>query len=190
MSQSFYNPENPQWQNNAPNPYEKQQGGIDPTQLAPRSNPYAGQQGGIDPTQLAPRSNPYEKQYTAYGGQNAGIDPTQLASAGSPPPPPAYSMPGPYAPANQYMAYPGTTNQPRQGDGQAVAGLVLGIIGLIAWLIPFFGYPVSIVGIIMAALGRRSVSRHGMATVGLVLAIIALVLTFISSVYGVMHALG
>ena len=85
-----------------------------------------------------------------------------------------YGVPNPYAP------YPGvgvTLSQLEPGRGQAVAGLVLGIIGLLAWLIPLLGLPVSIVGIVLSALGRRSVSRRTMATIGLVLSIISLVLT-------------
>ena len=66
---------------------------------------------------------------------------------------------------------------------------MLGIIGMFAWLIPLFGLPISVVGIIMAALGRRSVSRRKMATIGLVLSIIALILTLLSAAFGVYIAL-
>jgi hypothetical protein len=118
-------------------------------------------------------------------------------------------MPVSYPPANQYPAYPGMppANQypaypgmppgfmapPEKGQGMAVAGLVLGIISMIAWLLPFIGLPISVIGIVLAALGRRSVSRRKMATVGLVLSIIALVLTFINAALGVylyLHRMG
>jgi len=46
-------------------------------------------------------------------------------------------------------------------------------------LFTFFGLPVSIVGIILSALGRRSVRRRTMATVGLVLSIISLVVIIV-----------
>ena len=97
-------------------------------------------------------------------------------------------MPASYPPANQYPAYPGmppgVMYPPEQGRGKAVAGLVLGIISMIAWLLPIVGLPISIVGIVLAAQGRRSVSRRTLATVGLVLSIIALVLTLINAALG------
>lgn len=41
-------------------------------------------------------------------------------------------------------------------NNKAIAGLVLGITSLLAWLLPLLGYPVSIVGIIMGALGKKA----------------------------------
>ena len=73
-------------------------------------------------------------------------------------------------------------------NNKAIAGLVLGITSLLAWLLPLLGYPVSIVGIIMGALGKKSEKKH-IAIVGLVLAIIGLVLTLGNSAYGVYLAL-
>src|SRR5579884_422321 len=112
MNQFSNNPENPQWQGNAPSPY-------------------------------------------GYGEQYVEPAPAQPTSSGSVPPPSAYSMPVSYPPANQYPAYPGMppANQypaypgmppgfmapPEKGQGMAVAGLVLGIISMIAWLLPFIG---------------------------------------------------
>ncbi len=71
-----------------------------------------------------------------------------------------------------------------QGSGQALAGLVLSIISMIAWLFPLAGVPLAILGIIFSALGRRSFSRKTMATVGLVLSIIALVLALGNAALG------
>ncbi len=59
-----------------------------------------------------------------------------------------------------------------------VASLVLGIIALIMSFIPgvsLVGMIVSIVGVILGALGRRVPEKAGMATGGLVCSIIALV---------------
>jgi len=74
---------------------------------------------------------------------------------------------------------------PERGRGQALAGVILGGVSLIAWLLPFIGYPVSITGLVLAILGRRSFSRRTMATVGMILCIVALVLTVINSILGV-----
>ena len=70
-----------------------------------------------------------------------------------------------------------------RGAGQATAGLVLGIISMIGWLIPLTGFPLSILGIIFSAIGRNS-SYRGRATAGLLLAIIALILTIVNAVAG------
>ena len=72
-------------------------------------------------------------------------------------------------------------------NNKAIAGLVLGITSLLAWLLPLLGYPVSI-GIIMGALGKKS-EKKNIAIVGLVLSIIGLVLTLGNSAYGVYLAL-
>lgn len=73
-------------------------------------------------------------------------------------------------------------------NNKAIAGLVLGIASLLAWLLPLLGYPVSIAGIVVGALGKKS-EKKNMAIVGLVLSIIGLVLTFGNSAYGVYLAL-
>jgi hypothetical protein len=66
---------------------------------------------------------------------------------------------------------------PDRRGGFAIAGLVLGIIGIVVALVPICGLPVSIVGIVMSALGRQSVLRRTMAGWGLALSIIGLVLS-------------
>jgi hypothetical protein len=67
--------------------------------------------------------------------------------------------------------------------GKATAGLVLGIIGMIAWFIPCFGLPVTITGLVFSLKGLKS-TGHGMAVAGLVMSIIGLVLTVINMAIG------
>ena len=102
----------------------------------------------------------YQEPYAAYPPQNQ---------------PPFYPQP--------YPAYAPAVSEP--GSGQAVAGMILGIIGLIAWLLPLIGYPVSITGLVLALKGRRAFSRRTMATAGVVLSAIALGLTVLSSLIGI-----
>ena len=84
--------------------------------------------------------------------------------------PPMYPPPGyPYAP------YP-VMRQSEPGSGLAIAGLILGIIGVVSFFVFYISVPVSIIGIVLSALGRRSASRHTMAIWGLVLSIIGLLL--------------
>ena len=74
------------------------------------------------------------------------------------------------------------TNQ-NSGGGKAIASLVLGIIGLIAWLIPLFGLPISIVGLILGIKDMKSHNR-GLAIAGIVLCILGLVLAIINASIG------
>jgi len=76
-----------------------------------------------------------------------------------------------------------------RGGGFAIAGLILGIISIVAAILPICGFPISIVGIVMSALGRRSVSKRTIATIGLVLAIIGIILAALSAAYGYNYAL-
>lgn len=66
---------------------------------------------------------------------------------------------------------------------KAMAGFVLGLISIIAWIIPLIGYPITILGIIFSALGLNSKNK-GKAIAGLILSIIFLILTFINSALG------
>ena len=75
------------------------------------------------------------------------------------------------------------------GNGLAIAGIVLGLFGLIAWCIPLFGLPVNVAGLILAAKGRTS-SQRGLAITGMVLSGIGLLLTLLNSALGVYLAAG
>lgn len=68
-------------------------------------------------------------------------------------------------------------------NGKAIASLVLGIVSLITWLIPLFGYPTSIIGIILSVSGMKSENK-GMGIAGLVMSIIALVACIANSAIG------
>jgi hypothetical protein len=66
----------------------------------------------------------------------------------------------------------------------ATAALVLGIIGLVAWLIPIIGYPVTIVGLVLGIKSVKS-EKRGMAIAGIVMSSIGLVLSLVNSIAGV-----
>jgi hypothetical protein len=144
------------------------------------------------PSSDAP-ANPYQQQsQQEYAAADLYQQQPQqeYASANPYAPPPVNSYQqqpvNPYAQQPMYPYAPMLQNEP--GRGLALAGMILGIISIVAWIIPLTGYPVAIVGIILSALGRRSVSRKGMALAGLILSIIALALTLCNSVLGVLLA--
>lgn len=68
-------------------------------------------------------------------------------------------------------------------SNKAVASLVLGLVGIVAWIIPLCGYPVTIVGLVMGIKGLNSEKRN-MAIAGIVLCIIFLIACIINSVIG------
>lgn len=124
-------------------------------------------------------------------------------------PEPSYTSPSPqlaYASAAAYPLSALSTTAPERRRGLALAGFVLGIVSLLAIvsifvvgaslsnagaLIVLFwlgGLASSSVGIVLSALGRQSKSRRTIATVGLVLSIIVLVLGLIFTILVVVAA--
>ncbi|MDE6103503.1 MAG: hypothetical protein K2F60_03145 [Oscillospiraceae bacterium] len=69
-------------------------------------------------------------------------------------------------------------------NNKAIAALVIGILGLIAWILPILGYPVTIVGIIMGSMGAKSEKRN-ISIAGIVLSVIGLLCTLGNSAYGI-----
>lgn len=74
-------------------------------------------------------------------------------------------------------------------DKKALASMILGFVGLVAWLLPLVGYPVTIVGLILGIVALKSVDRKK-AIVGVVLCSICLLATLINSILGVLLQLG
>ena len=74
------------------------------------------------------------------------------------------------------------------GKGKSIAGLVLGIVSLIICWIPVWGaipaLPMAIVGLVLSVLGGKKAKaagqKSGLATAGLVIGIIATVLSAIT----------
>jgi hypothetical protein len=107
-------------------------------------------------------------------------------------PVPAYAMlPGaiPMQPALGAIPAGAPIVEPKPREGRAIAALVLGIISIVAALLPICGLPFSVAGIVVSLLARRSASNRAMATVGLVLASIALGLTLLNAAAGIYLAL-
>lgn len=72
-------------------------------------------------------------------------------------------------------------------SNKATASMVLGIIGLFAWLIPIVGAPVNIVGLILGIMSLKSDKRN-FAIAGSVMCTIGIILTIISVFYGLISA--
>lgn len=138
-----------------------------------------------------PEQQPQDPSYPGYAqpGAYPGAYPPPPSYGGTPYPPPPGQAPVPpsqplYGAPNVYMQpapYPYVVAAPPDpGAGQAVTSLVLGIISIVFAFIPCFGFVslvTGIIGLIMGILGRKSVTRHGMAVTGIVLSAISLGLT-------------
>jgi uncharacterized membrane protein len=83
---------------------------------------------------------------------------------------------------NQVMDTLEVKNQ-KDNSGKAKAGFILGLISIVAWFIPLFGVPVTIVGLVMSILGIKS-SKKKLAIAGVILTIIFLILTIINAAVG------
>ena len=66
---------------------------------------------------------------------------------------------------------------------KATTSLTLGIISLIAWLLPLAGYPVSVIGLIIGIIGLNSEEKNKAMT-GLILSIVGLALCVANSAIG------
>ncbi len=76
---------------------------------------------------------------------------------------------------------PSSTNINRSGT--AIVAFVLGIVGLIAWLLPILGFPITITGILLGIRSLKSNNRQ-LSTAGIILSIIFLLATIINSAFG------
>ncbi len=82
-------------------------------------------------------------------------------------------------------------NQIESIDKNANMGFGFGLGSILAWIIPLFGYPVTICGIIFSSKGLNSSgSTKSKALIGLILSIIFLIATLINSFLGVLQNLG
>jgi hypothetical protein len=77
------------------------------------------------------------------------------------------ALPQPQPPAADESA-PQPENAEKRDYVLPVASLLLGLIGLCAWLLPFWGLPLAVAGLILGVLGRRS-SYPNIATAAVVL---------------------
>lgn len=75
-----------------------------------------------------------------------------------------------------------------KGKTQAIIGLILGLVSIVAWYIPLIGFPITICGIIFSSIGMKSQTNKGKAIAGLTLSIIFLVVTIVNSILGAILA--
>lgn len=143
-----------------------------------------------DPSDMPPISDSYPSDMPPPlpSPYPAPVPPDPLGSASYAGGAPTMVAPPPMAPRPMTAAAPTGDS----GGGLAVTGLIFAIVAMLVPLLALFAafgrfpgltvllliatIPVAIIGIVLSAVGRSSVRRHGSATAGLVLGIVALVL--------------
>ena len=93
-----------------------------------------------------------------------------------------HSEPSPSQPPSNY----GPSRDQEKSNTHALVGFILGIVGLIAWCLPFIGFPVAAAGIFFCILGLKSVERKTLAIIGLILSGLTFIATLINSIMGVL----
>jgi len=71
-------------------------------------------------------------------------------------------------------------------NSAAIWGLILGIISLFAWWIPYFGALISIIGLVQSVIGQKSEKKE-QAIIGLVLNIVGLFATIFTLFIALMY---
>ena len=61
-----------------------------------------------------------------------------------------------------------------ESNGLAVSSMVLGIIGLVLFLVPIIPYPLAILAIVFGVVGKKNTLKKGFAITGLVTGIVTL----------------
>lgn len=110
-------------------------------------------------------------------------NPANVAPA-APQPQPVMSGPGAAAAALPGQAYGLPAAYSRPGGGKAIASFVLGIIGLIGWLIPIVGVILGILALVFGTMTTKS-SHRNLAIAGIVLGSITVLMSLGAFVYNV-----
>ena len=62
-----------------------------------------------------------------------------------------------------------------QKNSLAIASLVIGVLNLCAWLLPFCGLPLAVIGLVLGFMGLKS-SQRRLALIGIALCSVSLLL--------------
>lgn len=92
---------------------------------------------------------------------------------------PVYEQPVYAQPAYQAPVQEAAPKQSGAGKALAIVGMILGILSLVLFCVPYLGFPCGLAAIILAAIAKGKGCRSGMATAGLVTGIIGTIICFI-----------
>ena len=69
---------------------------------------------------------------------------------------------------------------------RAKVGMILGLVSIVGWFIPLFGYPLTILAIIFGSLGIKS-EKKKMALAGIILGGVFFLVTLANSILSVVY---
>lgn len=189
-------PQRPAMLNTAMTQAQAQSGGTWPA-AGPVSMPGAASystQRSVPLTPTNPQTNPNPQPGMAvppyagsYGQPPAGYAPQPQPAPYAQPQQASYApAPNPHQqPYPQPLAMPYPVAAPQNpADWQAIVGIVLGGVGMIAWFVPICGFPITIAALVFSLLGMKSPARKTLAIIAVALAGVGLVLTVINSAIG------
>ena len=86
------------------------------------------------------------------------------------------------------------SQQPASGGNEqlmAIVALVAGVISLCGVVVPVIGVPLGIIGIVLGYFGRKDANRKNLATIGMVLSVVGILLSCVPvGLIAVMRLLG
>jgi len=80
------------------------------------------------------------------------------------------------------------TRTEQQVNKSASTAMTLGIIGMVAWLLPIAGIPITIIAIVKGSGNLEATENASKAKTGMILGIVGLVLSGINAIAGMMMA--
>lgn len=72
---------------------------------------------------------------------------------------------------------------PKQRNNMALASMIFGILALLACCIPFIQFPLAVVAIVLVILSKKKRPLSGFAIAGLVMGIIAIIISILMTIY-------
>jgi len=127
---------------------------------------------------LSPDDLVWREGMAAWGPLRTEFNPAGLDASAAP-------VPSDHAapPPASYPSSPYTARADADAPAPPKTGFVLGLVNLITWVIPIIGLPLSIWGLIASIKALRQ-GGGGLAVAGLVLNIIALILSVVNAAIG------
>src|SRR5438034_6283729 len=92
-------------------------------------------------------------------------------------------------PPHTHTARPSSVSGRSVASSTTIASLILGVVGLVAWLLPIVGFPVALIGLVLGLVGRQQL-RGTWATAALGICAIGLALTAVNSGLGAYAQIG
>lgn len=146
---------------------------------SPNSQPNPSSDGWQQGSQPPYRQNGYNygQNNQPYGQNNYGPNNYEPNNYG-----PNNYGPNGYGPNNQNYWQP-EQQPPKKNNGLAIASMIIGIFALLSCCIPLIQFPLAVAAIVLAILSKKKKPFSGFAIAGLIMGIIAIVISILMTFY-------